>query len=225
MEPAPTITVLLVDDEPRFREGLWTLLKFYNSSSPLAFEVVGEAGRVEEALHLAAQWTPNLILMDMEFPEGNGIHALAGLKQQGYPGRVLVLSAHEEDAWVFRAMKAGANGYVLKTRIASQLYAAITTVLSQEIYLPPDLAARFFRHFHRSLDGVTPASTDTRLTEREREVLHLLAEGATNETIARQLHISIATVKAHLTAIFEKLKVTSRAQAIVVALRSGLVHP
>ena len=124
---------------------------------------------------------------------------------------------------MFRAMQAGANGYVLKDCIATQLCEAISTVLKNEIYLAPELATSFFRMFHFYTGRSLQASRNLHLTEREQEVLHWLVQGASNEDIAKHLYITVATVKAHLTAIFEKLGVNSRTQAIIKALKLGLV--
>lgn len=220
--PQP-VSILLVDDEQRFRKGLQTLLDFYNNSGALRFNIVGEAASVDQALTLAVEQHPALILLDLEIPPSDGVTALLRLGEVSYKGKVLVLSAHREDEWVFRAMQAGAYGYVFKDRLANQLCDAIATVMNNEIYLPPEVATHFFRLFHFYAGRSLQASQAFHLTEREREVLHWLVQGASNEEIAQRLYITVATVKAHLTAIFEKLKVTSRTQAIVKALKLGLV--
>jgi DNA-binding NarL/FixJ family response regulator len=220
--PQP-VSILLVDDEQRFRKGLQTLLDFYNNSGTFRFNIVGEAASVDQALTLAVEQHPALILLDLEIPPSDGVTALLRLGEVSYKGKVLVLSAHREDEWVFRAMQAGAYGYVFKDRLANQLCDAIATVMNNEIYLPPEVATHFFRLFHFYAGRSLQASQAFHLTEREREVLHWLVQGASNEEIAQRLYITVATVKAHLTAIFEKLKVTSRTQAIVKALKLGLV--
>jgi DNA-binding NarL/FixJ family response regulator len=220
--PQP-ISIVLVDDEQPFRKGLQTLLGFYNNNGAFRFNVVGEAASVDQALKLAVEQHPALILLDLEIPPSDGVTALIRLGELSYKGKVLVLSAHREDEWVFRAMQAGAYGYVFKDRIASQLYDAIATVMNNEVYLAPEVATHFFRLFHFYAGRSLQASQAIHLTEREREVLHWLVQGASNEEIAKHLYITVATVKAHLTAIFEKLKVNSRTQAIVKALKLGLV--
>lgn len=218
------ISVLLVDDDQRFRQGLCTLLSFYNVNGSLFLEVVGEAASVEQALSLTAQQRPALILLDLELATGDGITTLRRLREMFYTGKVLVLSAHQEDDWIFRAMQAGAVGYVFKSRLATQLYEAITTVMRSEIYLPVEVASGFFRRFQADSECSLQARQKLHLTEREQEVLHWLAQGASNEEIAKRLYVTVATVKAHLTSIFEKLEVTSRTQAIVAALRLGLLQ-
>jgi DNA-binding NarL/FixJ family response regulator len=217
------ISILLVDDEQRFRQGLRTLLGFYNSNGDLRFDIVGEAASVDQALNLTVEQRPALILLDLELPPSDGVTALIRLGELPYKGKVLVLSAHREDEWVFRAMQAGACGYVFKDRLATQLGEAIATVMRDEVYLSPEVATHFFRLFHFYAGRSLQACQAIHLTEREQEVLNWLVQGASNEEIAQHLYITVATVKAHLTAIFEKLAVTSRTQAIVKALKLGLV--
>lgn len=215
--------MLLVDDDPLFRKGLQTLLQFYSSSGSFRFDLVGEAACVDQALKVASQQHPALILLDLELPQEDGVAALVRLREQSYEGKVLVLSAHREDEWVFRAMQAGASGYVFKDCLASQLCQAIATVIDREIYLAPEVATGFFRMFHFYAGHSWQVAQSLHLTEREQQVLHWLVQGASNEKIAQHLYITVATVKAHLTAIFEKLGVNSRTQAIVKALKLGLV--
>jgi DNA-binding NarL/FixJ family response regulator len=219
------ISILLVDDEPHFRQGIRTLLNFYSNSGSLGLEVVGEAASVDQALKLTAEQHPALILLDLELPPEDGITALQRLRELPYSGKVLILSAHQQDEWIFRAMQAGARGYVFKDYVATQLCEAITTIINEKVYLPPEVATAFFRLFRYYTGQSLVNDTAIHLTEREREVLNWLVQGASNEQIAGHLFITVATVKAHLTAIFEKLSVTSRTQAIVKALKLGLVSP
>lgn len=223
MNTVQTVSVLLVDDEPRFRQGLKTLLDFYSSSRCLNLTVVGEAATVEQALKLAAEQHPTLLLLDLELSGGDGIQVLVKLSELAVRGRTLVLSGHREDEWIFRAMQAGAAGYVVKDQLATELCEAITTVIRGDVYLSPELATRFFRLFHFYAGRTAQACKEIHLTDREQEVLHWLVQGASNEEISARLYITVATVKAHLTAIFEKLSVSSRTQAIVKALKLGLV--
>ncbi|BBD61866.1 two-component response regulator [Nostoc sp. HK-01] len=220
------ISILLVDDEPHFRKGIRTLLNFYTTSSSLGLNVIGEAASVEQAVKLTAEQHPTLILLDLELPPDDGIMALQRLGELSYNGKVLILSAHQQDEWIFRAMQAGACGYVFKDQLATQLCEAITTVINNQVYLPPDVATAFFRLFHYYTGhSLNSSHSSIHLTEREQEVLNWLVQGASNEQIAGNLYITVATVKAHLTAIFDKLSVTSRTQAIVKALKLGLVCP
>jgi DNA-binding NarL/FixJ family response regulator len=224
---AQVVSVLLVENDSIFRRGLHTLLSFYSDDCYLQFQIVGEAISSEQAIKLVIEQKPALILLDvklaLELPEDSGLKLLMDLKKLDYHGKALILSAHREDELIFRAMQLGARGYVAKDRIGSQLYDAISTVMNEEIFLPPDIATSFFRVFHfyagRSLQG----TITIHLTDREQEVLKWLIKGASNEEISHYLHVTIATVKAHLTSVFEKLGVTSRTQAIVKALKLGLV--
>jgi len=218
-----SLTVLLVEDNERFRQGLRTLLSFYNGNGALPLEVVGEANCLDQVLKLTKDKSPDLILLDLQLIGTDGITVLVSLKQINYPGKVLVLSAHQEDEWIFRAMQAGACGYVFKNHLGTQLCEAINTVTKSEIYLPSEVASRFFRFFQAYSDSCLRACYELHLTEREQEVLYWLTQGASNEEIAKHLYVTVATVKAHLTSIFEKLKVNSRTQAIVTALKLGLV--
>ncbi|MHC5936119.1 response regulator [Nostoc sp.] len=224
MVSSQKLSVLLVDDEELFRQGLRTFLSFYSINSSLMVEVVGEAESVEQVLKFTAQKYPDLILLDLELTEGDGITTLLHLKEISYTGKVLVLSAHQEDDWVFRAMQAGASGYVFKNHLVTQLPEAINTVIQSEIYLPSKVASGFFRYFQAYSNSSVSASHQLHLTQREQEVLYWLTQGASNQEISKHLYVTVATVKAHLTSIFEKLKVTSRTQAIVTALKLGLVQ-
>ncbi len=217
------ISVLLVDDNAEFRQGLRTLLSFY-TAGPTTFKVVAEAASVEQAIEMVEIHSPAITLLDMQLAEGTGVEVLQRLRSLGADTRVLSLSAHREDQWIYHAMQAGAKGYVAKDKLGSQLYDALRTVLQDGIYLDSELASGFFRLFHANPGLSFKPSTEIHLTEREQDVLHWLVQGASNEMIAKQLYITVATVKAHLTAIFEKLKVRSRTQAIVKAIKLGLVQ-
>ncbi len=210
-----TLSTRLVDDEERFRQGLRTLLNFYSINSALPVEVIGDADSVEQVLKFTVQKCPDLILLDMQLKGCDGITVLARLKETAYTGKVLVLSAHQEDDWIFRAMQAGAAGYVFKNRVATQLCEAIDTVTvatqlceaidtvtRSEIYLPSEVASRFFRFFQAYSDSCVKACHEVHLTEREQEVLYWLTQGASNEEIAKHLYVTVATVKAHLTSIY-----------------------
>ncbi|MEL7083876.1 MAG: response regulator transcription factor [Cyanobacteria bacterium J06597_1] len=223
MIQSPPLSLLLVDDEPLFRQGLRTLLEFFGSKELGQIQVVGEAVSSNQALKLACEQHPALMLLDMELAADDGVDVLLGLKDRAYGGKVLVLSAHRDDERVYRAMLAGANGYVFKNRLASQLYDAIVTVMKGEIYLAPEVATGFFRMFNFYAGHSLQLCKEMNLTEREQEVLHWLVQGESNEAIAKHLYVTVATVKAHLTAIFSKLEVKSRTQAIVKALKLGLV--
>ena len=226
MNEQQQLSILIVDDDVQFRAGLKTLLGFYSMERKdgLSIEVVGEASNVDRALKLAATHQPDSILLDMELAGSDGIAALIALKEMSYPGKVLVLSGHQEESWIFRAMQAGASGYVFKNHVATQLWEAINTIGRSEIFLPIEVVSKFFHHFQAEAESSLRISQKFHLTEREREVLNWLTQGASNQEISKHLYVTVATVKAHLTSIFTKLKVTSRAQAIVTAVKLGLVY-
>ncbi|MBD1847209.1 response regulator transcription factor [Cyanobacteria bacterium FACHB-63] len=217
-------TVLLVEDDPRYRQGMRSLLNLY-SSEKTTIEVIGEAESVEQALSLLVQHRPTLVLLDLELGNSNGIAFLLRLRSLPFSSKTLVLSAHEEDEWIFRAIQAGATGYVFKHQAGTQLFEAIEAILQSEIYLPRSVANCFFRLFQAREMSRLQACQRLQLTEREYEILSRLAQGNSNEEIAEQLYVTVATIKAHLTNIFDKLQVTNRAQAIVAAFKLGLVQP
>lgn len=218
-----SISVLLVDDQPEFRRGLHALLDFYSTNDATKFVVVGEAASAEQALKLVVQQHPALILLDMELAAQDGIAVLQGLKSLSCKSKVLVLSGHREGERIFRAMQAGASGYIYKEQLPAQLSLAVQTVMNGQVYLSPDVATSFFQLFHLYTGQPIARNSQLHFTSREHEVLNWLIQGASNEEIANHLHVTIATVKAHLTAIFNKLEVTSRTQAIIKALKLGLV--
>lgn len=231
MYPLPTLTTplthpistLLVDDCFAFCKGLSSLLAFYSTTSNLQFQVVGQATSLEQAIEHAMQQSPMLILLDMDLGQSSGIEVLQQLRSHSKNSHVLVLSAHQEGEWVYRAMQAGAKGYLFKQNLSTHLLEAIQVVMQNQIYLSPEVATCFFHLFHFTA-GRSMAGTQTiHLTEREREVLHWLVQGASNEAIAQKLTITVGTVKAYLTTIFEKMHVSSRTQAALQALKLGLV--
>ncbi len=219
------ISVMIVGDNLLLRRSLHTWLNFYNLSSLCQFNLVGEAICAKQAIKLAQQHPPALILLDLDLSQGReeGLATLIDLSQLAEKPKVLVLSDRREDAYIFRVMQAGAFGYILKEHLPAQLHPGITTVSNGQIYLCPEIATKFFRMFHLNEGRSLPDSNPYNLTNREQEVLQLLVEGAGNQTIAKDLCVTVATVKAHLTAIFEKLEVDSRSRAIVKALKLGLV--
>jgi DNA-binding NarL/FixJ family response regulator len=224
MNAARSLQVLVVEDNPQFRQGILTLLQLFSGQTGQTLTVAAEADTLDRALKLLVQLRPDLVLLDLELREGNGIALMTRLRELAIDCRVLVLSAHEEDEWIFRAMQAGANGYVFKHRVGTQLFDAITTVLRSETYLPLEVVNGFFRQFHVQEQSSHQSRQRLQLTEREHDILKWLVQGASNEEIAKQLHVTVATVKSHLTSIFEKLQVTSRTQAIVAAFKMGLVQ-
>lgn len=221
---ARPVSILLVSPQSLLSRDLRQRLQFHSPSSACPYSVVGEAATREQAVSLTRQHQPTLLLLDMEFGQQreSGVYLLRSLREF-YSGKILVVSGEQEDDLVFQVMKAGASGYLLKDRLPTHLHQAIAALLSDQVYLDPEVATQFFRCFQLNT-GTLPARPDqVHLSERELEVLQRLVQGDPNADIARSLYITVATVKAHLTSIFEKLGVKSRSQAIVTALRLGLV--
>jgi DNA-binding NarL/FixJ family response regulator len=224
MNQTQTLSTLLVEDDPSFRAGIRTLLDFYQIEDKV-IKVIGEANRPASALSLAEQYTPDLILIDMELIEGDGLTLLQQLQDSTVSSKTLVLSGHQEDSWIYQAMQSGADGYVFKSQVAEQLLDAIAAIMQDQIYLPPEVATAFFRRFQQTQAALpNQIGQPCDLSQRENEVLYWLVQGASNDEVAKQLYISVATVKAHLTNIFLKLQVTSRTQAIVAAIKMNLVQ-
>ncbi len=223
MKELQPLRVLIVEDETHFRQGLRTFLSFFGNQESHPLEIIGEADSADQAIQLAEQ-QPALILLDLELAESSGIQVLQHLQERSFKGKVLVLSGHQEDDWIFQAIQAGATGYVFKHQLLTQLPEAIRAIIRSEMYLPPAATHGFFRRFQSYEQSRWRLRQQYHLTEREKDVLNWLAQGASNEEISRHLYVTVATVKAHLTNIFEKLEVTSRTQAIVAAFKLGLVQ-
>lgn len=208
--------VLIADDHPLFRKGMRTLL-----TATADIEVIGEATTGQEAIELAAAFQPDVILMDLQMPAINGIEATRQIVHMSPHIRVLVVTLFEDDASIFTALRAGARGYVLKDAKEEEMLRAIRAVGNGEAIFSPAIATRlidFFATPHpAALKEVFPT-----LTEREREILQLLARGSTNHDIAKQLALSVKTVNNYVSNIFSKLQVTDRAQAIIRARDAGL---
>jgi DNA-binding NarL/FixJ family response regulator len=238
-----TIAVMLVACELPFCKSLQALLKVYNLSSSWQIKLVGEASSIKSVLSMADQYKPGLIFLDWDLFQASdqGIEMIRSLSQKSEQNqnssKILVLSSLGEESSIFATMQAGAWGYLLKENLPAQLPIAITAALNNQVYLCPEVAARFFRAFQMNQGKSTAtqpnklsnqptelnSSNPYNLTNREQEVLKLLVEGYRNQEIASSLYITVATVKAHLTTIFEKLDVDSRSRAIVRSLQMGLV--
>jgi DNA-binding NarL/FixJ family response regulator len=212
-----TIRILIADDHPLVREGLKAAL------APLPeVEIVAEAATGQAAIREAVLHQPDVVVMDLQMPELNGIDATRELGRVVPSAAVLVLTMFDDDDWVFAAMRAGARGYVLKGAEQQELARAIMAVAAGEAIFGPAVATRVLAYF------ATPARTPTKfpeLTAREREVLDLIAAGRNNRQIAERLGLSAKTVANHISAIFAKLQVADRTQAILRARDAGLGHP
>jgi DNA-binding NarL/FixJ family response regulator len=212
-----TIRVLVADDHPLVRQGLQAAL------APLEeVEVVAEATTGQEAIREAVLHRPDVVVMDLQMPDLNGIEATRELARALPSAAVLVLTMFDDDDWVFAAMRAGARGYVLKGAEHHEIARAIQAVAAGEAIFSPAVATRMLAYF------ATPPATPTpfpELTAREREVLDRIAAGRNNHQIAEQLGLSVKTVANHISAIFAKLQVADRTQAILRARDAGLGHP
>jgi len=212
------IRVLIADDHPVFRYGLRALLL----TEETMMEMVGEATSGEEAVTLAAQCLPDVILMDVNMPGLNGIEAtrriLAATPQVG----ILMLTMFDDDESVFAAMRAGARGYLLKGAEGDEAIRAISAVSKGDAIFSPTIARRLMGYFAKPDPSPPPTNLFPELTEREREILALIAQGYTNPAIAERLVLSPKTVRNHVSAIFNKLQVAGRAGAIIRARDAGL---
>ena len=214
MSDKKIIRVLIVDDHPVVRRGLRTLL----GSEP-GFEPIGEAIDGAEAVNLARSLQPDVILLDMVMPRKNGLEAIIEIKRENPEARILVLTSFAEDEKVFPAIKAGALGYLLKDSSPEELLEAIRNVYQGQSSLHPTIARKLINELKRPSE-LTPAQTI--LTDREVEVLKLVAQGFTNQEIADRLTLSEWTVRTHMRNILDKLHLANRTQAALYALKEGL---
>ena len=230
-----TIQVLLVDDQQIVRQGLATILKY----AP-GIEVVGEAGDGEEAIQLAQELAPDVVLMDLKMPRLGGIPATRKIRAAQPDTHVIILTTYDADDMVFEGIKAGAQGYLLKDASSETLVEAIRGVMRGESRIDPSVARAVLDEFQRLSVKPAPAPSskppDTAdaaaaqgavvepLTPREEEVLLLLVEGLSNKEIGARLHLTEGTIKNYVSAIIAKLQANDRTHAVVTALRRGLVE-
>jgi len=206
------IRLLIADDHPVVRDGLSGMF-----SGDDGFEVIGEAANGAQAVTLASALKPDVILMDLRMPEMDGVAAIAELARRKLPARVLVLTTYDTDSDVVRAVEAGATGYLLKDSPRDELLRAVRAAARGEAALSPSVATRLL--------GQVRAPAQEPLSQREFEVLEMVAGGATNREAAAKLFISEATVKTHLLHIYAKLGVSDRAAAVAEGFHRGLMRP
>jgi DNA-binding NarL/FixJ family response regulator len=213
------LRLLIADDQAVVRLGFRALLE---SQPDMA--VVGVAGDGRDAVQLARNHGPDVVLMDVRMPVMSGIEATRELQQLPDPPRVLVLTTFDLDEYVYAALRAGASGFLLKDATPEQILEAVRVVASGEALLAPSVTSRLVADFARRAPLVPPPELD-QLTAREREVFGLLAQGLANAEIAAALHLAEQTVKTHVSAVLFKLGLRDRVQAVVLAYESGLVVP
>lgn len=226
---ANTIRVLIADDHALLREGLRKILELEDD-----IEVIGEAVDARDVIEKTQELRPDVVLMDINMPEGGGLAATRAIRENHPEVDVVVLTIHDDEEYVVELVNAGAKGYLLKDVDPSRLVDAIRRVRGGEAFIPTNLMTRVFRQFHRRATEAAPpppsvsiqrrSSGHELLTERELEILQQIVDGHTNKEIAQTLFISEKTVKNHVTNILRKLDLSDRTQAAVFAIRNGLVR-
>jgi DNA-binding NarL/FixJ family response regulator len=220
MSPAP-VGVLIVDDDKLMRAGLRAVL-----SSDEGIEVVGEAGDGRAAIDSARRLDPDVVLMDVRMPEMDGVTATREVLRAAPETRVVIVTTFEEDDYVFGGLAAGASGFLLKRTGPEELIAAIHTVADGEALLSPSVTRRVIERMAREPGVAEPREERLEeLTDREREVLELIAAGLTNAEIAERLVIEESTVKTHVKRVLMKLDLRDRVQAVIFAYENGVVQP
>lgn len=210
-----TINVLIVDDHSLVRQGLKQILELEQD-----IRIVGQAGDGEEALVKVQQLKPDVVLLDINMPKLNGIQTLRRLKDIDKTTRVIMLTFHEDQEYLYETINLGANGYVLKDSESESLISAVRDVYKGSSYIQPSLASNLVKEFNRGQS--LGDSRDNKMTRREYEVLTLIAEGLNNKEIACSLFISEKTVKNHVSNIFKKIDVNDRTQAAIYAYKHNI---
>ncbi|MEU2055800.1 response regulator transcription factor [Streptomyces bungoensis] len=212
--------VVVADDQTVVREGIVMLLGLLPG-----VEVVGSAGDGEEAVRLVEELAPDVVLMDLRMPRCDGVEATRRIRS-AYPGtQVVVLTTYADDESLFPALHAGARGYLTKDAGGDEIVRAVESVLSGDVGLSPSVQRRLLERLSEPKPRPAPTEAPDGLTARESEVLVLIAEGLSNQEIARRLHVSTATVKTHINNLFAKTGLKDRAQAVRYAYAKGLVRP
>jgi len=214
------IKVLLADDQELVRSGFRLILQLEDD-----FEVVGEAADGREAVALAVATSPDVVLMDIRMPGLDGVEATRAILSGGSSTRVVMLTTFDLDEYVVRAIRAGASGFLLKDAPPAQLVEAIRVVAAGEALLAPSVTRRLLERFARGLESESPPPALDELTERELEILRLVAQGLSNAEIAERLVVGETTVKSHVSSILRKLRLRDRVQAVIAAYDAGLVRP
>ncbi len=211
-------SILIVDDHPLLRDGIVQLL-----GKEADFEVVGQADNGEEAVRLASEISPDVVVMDIEMPKVDGLDATRQIKAAHPETSVLVLTVHDDEEYIAAILEAGAAGYLLKTTYGKELVQAIRAVRLGEFVLDTRIGPRVFRAFTKRSSKQVPLNACEKLSAREMEVMRLAAWGKSNNEMAEALFVSPRTVKGYLSNIFSKLGVSSRMEAITTCLREGIL--
>lgn len=211
------IRVLLVDDHPLFRAGVRQRLSEHDSE----IEVVGEAGSAREAKEMAEELLPDVVLLDIAMPVESGIEATRMIKQVTPQVIVVILSLYNDVQYIEAAVRAGATGYLLKTVQGPELAKAVRRAYNGEAVMSQEISSLVFQQLLPQLRSGRHSMSEQQLTEREMEVLSLVARGAANKEIARSMQLSVRTVDSHLRSIFSKLQATSRTEAVILAVKAG----
>jgi two-component system, NarL family, response regulator DegU len=223
-EAQPSVLrILIVDDNANHSAGIKQLIELQS-----VHKIVGICANGEEAVRRVSNVEADVVLMDMNMPEVDGISAMQQILVKRPAIKILALTGHDDSELIYKAMRSGARGYLLKTMITAQLMRALEDVYAGKVFMPPSISTRFFDEFHavvqqNSAPDPTRQALLNYLTSREKEVLRLLTEGLTYKTVAEKLVISETTVKTHVNNIFQKLQVSDRTQAVLYALKFGLV--
>lgn len=211
------INLLIADDHSMMRQGLKQILELEKDIT-----VTAQASNGNEAVRLAKEFKPDIILMDINMPGTNGLQAIKEIKQEKLPSKVIVLTIHEDREYLFKTLQMGAEGYVLKDAEPAVLIEAIRNVYNGQSYIQPNMTKELVKEFNRVTLHEKEKNDENNLTSREIEVLELIAEGMINKEIAKQLYISEKTVKNHVSNIFKKLDVSDRTQAAIYAFKHNL---
>jgi two-component system response regulator DegU len=216
--------LLLIDDNYEHLAGVREIVSIEGQ-----FDVVATSTSANVGISLIKKHHPDIVLMDINMPEKDGLQAIQEIESLNLGTRIIALSGYDDSDLIFRAMKLGAKGYILKTMASAQLIYAIEEVAAGKVYLPSALSSRFFEYFQRSFKEETQSKETeenllTDLTQREEEVLDLLTQGITYKGVAGKLFISETTVKTHVNNIFQKLQVNDRTQAVLYAINNGFTQ-